>query len=419
MSTQIIRDKARAFATRSALVWMHLANEPFIALYTLLLFILRKDLNATTFQISVFATLRPVISVFSFYWSSNLLRQREKLLSNLMGAWVLARIPFLCLPFIQNVWFLIFAAGIYQLFSRASIPSMMEILKLNMDKKPREKLFSRLYVISFIESIVLGLFVGRLLDMHEGAWLVLFFVAAILSLTSIFIQMRIPLPPLKVDENILPRTNNRLIQPIKDTIHLMRSRPDFAHFQWGFMIGGFGLMFITPAVNIYYVDALDLTHHHLAMARYIWMGLGVVLSSFLWRRGLDKIPLSRMTAFIIFGFSLFPFALLFAGMNLFWVNIAFLFYGIAQAGSHLIWNLSGTLFARDEDSSKFSGVNILMVGLRGVIAPVLGGLFCDLFSPFPILITGMMICLSGAALMLWRAPRGLPSLHPNRALPNN
>ncbi len=405
----------RSFFTRLALVWMHLANEPFIALYTLLLFILRKDLNATIFQISVFATLRPVISVFSFYWSSNLLRQRNKLLSNLMGAWVLARIPFLCLPFISNVWYLIFAAGIYQLFSRASIPSMMEILKLNLEKKPREKLFSRLYVISFIESIVLGLFVGKLLDMHEGAWMVLFFVAAILSLTSIIIQMRIPLPPLKADENALPVTTNRLLQPLKDCIHLMRSRPDFARFQWGFMVGGFGLMFITPAVNIYYADILNLTHDDLAIARYIWMGIGVVLSSFLWRRGLDKIPLNRMTAFIILGFSLFPFALLFAGISLFWVNVAFLFYGIAQAGSHLVWNLSGTLFAKNEDSSKFSGVNILMVGLRGIVAPVLGAFFCDLFNPFPTLVTGMLICLLGAFLMLRPAPKELPALHPHRA----
>jgi len=329
MTSEVLEGKSRAFATRSALMWMHLANEPFIALYTLLLFILRKDLGATLFQISVFATLRPVISLFSFYWSSNLLRQRGKLLSNLMGAWVLARIPFLCLPFIHNIWYLIFAAAVYQLFSRAGIPSMMEILKLNMEKKPREKLFSRLYLISFLESIVLGLFVGKLLDMHEGAWIMLFFIAAILSLSSIFIQMRIPLPPLSEDQNVLPVTTNRLLQPIKDCIHLMRTRPDFAHFQWGFMVGGFGLMFITPAVHIYYADTLNLTHHNVTMARYIWMGMGVVISSALWRRALDKFNLTRMTSLIIFGFSLFPFALLFASSNLLWVNIAFLFYGIA------------------------------------------------------------------------------------------
>ena len=396
----------RSFFTHFAYGWMNLSSEPFLALYTLLLFILRKDLGATTLQITVFATLRPVISVFSFYWSSNLLRQRSKLLSNLLGAWVLARLPFLCLPFIDNVWFLIFAAGVYQLFYRAGIPAIMEILKLNIGKEAREKLFSRIYVLSFIESIVLGVFVGKLLDMHSGAWKILFFTSALLSISSIFIQMRIPLPrDLKPDDNVPPITTNRLLQPIKDCIHIMRTRPDFAQFQWGFMIGGFGLMLIQPALALFYVDHLDLSHDQVTIARYIWMGFGVVASSFLWRRYLNKISIPRFTAYIIFGFSFFPFFLLLAPFNLFWINIAFLFYGIAQAGSHLLWTLSGTLFAKNEDSSKFSGVNILMVGLRGLIGPVLGGILCGLIGPTPVLMGGVVICLGGTVFMLAKQPQ--------------
>lgn len=406
MSTDVPAQAAsRSFFTRFALIWMNLASEPFVALYTLLLFILRKDLQATTFQIAVFVTLKPVISVFSFYWSSNLLRQRTKLLSNLMGAWVLGRLPFLCLPFIDNVWFLIFAAGFYHLFYRAGIPAMMEILKLNVTKERREKLYSRVYVLSFIESIVLGVFVGKLLDMHLGAWKILFFVSALLSISSIFIQMRIPLPPsLKPDENAPPITTNRLLQPIKDCIHLMRSRPDFAHFQWGFMIGGFGLMLIQPALALFYVDHLALSHDQVTIARYIWMGIGVVASSFLWRRALNAIPTHQFTAIIIFGFSFFPLFLLLAPWNLFWVNIAFLFYGIAQAGSHLIWTLSGTLFAKNEDSSKFTGVNIFMVGLRGLIGPVLGGILCGLIGPVPVLLAGACICIGGTVYMTLKKP---------------
>lgn len=404
MSSNIqVHTSSRSFFTRLALIWMNLASEPFIALYTLLLFILRKDLAATTLQITIFVSLKPVISVFSFYWSANLLRQRTKLLSNLIGAWVLGRLPFLCLPFIDNVWFLIFAAGIYHLFYRAGIPAMMEILKLNVSKHQREKLFSRVYVLSFIESIVLGVFVGKLLDMHLGAWKILFFISALLSISSIFIQMRIPLPPnLKPDENAPPITTNRILQPIKDCIYLMRSRPDFAHFQWGFMIGGFGLMLLQPALALFYVDYLDLSHDQVTIARYIWMGIGVVSSSFFWQRALNATSVHQLTAYIIFGFSLFPFFLLLSHFHLFWVNIAFLFYGVAQAGSHLIWTLSGTLFAHNEDSSKFTGLNIFMVGLRGLIGPVLGGIFCSIIGPVPVLFAGACICVSGTIFMLFK-----------------
>lgn len=391
-----VKSASSSFTTKIAYLWMHVASEPFVALYTLFLFILRKDLGASILQISVFATIKPVVSVFSFYWSSTLMRNKKKLRSNLMGAWLLARLPFLLVPFFENVWVMIAAAGIYELFSRAGKPAMMEILKLNIDKKPREKLFTQVYVLSFIESICLGLFMGRLLDIHSSAWKLLFFFTSALSLATLFIQKNIPLPQnFKTDEKNLPVTTNKLFQPIKDCIHLMSSRPDFAHFQWSFMIGGIGLMLISPALHIYFADILSLSHHDLTVARYIYMGIGVVSSSFIWKNALSQASPIRLTTYILFGFSLFPLTLLFAKSHLLFINIAFLFYGIAQGGSHLLWNLSGTLFAKEEDSSKFTAVNILMVGVRGLFAPILGGILCNVIGVVATLACGFMICMGG------------------------
>ena len=50
---------------------MHLLNEPFVVLYALLTFILRKDLGASLLQISILSALRPTLPIFSFYWSAN------------------------------------------------------------------------------------------------------------------------------------------------------------------------------------------------------------------------------------------------------------------------------------------------------------------------------------------------------------
>src|SRR6185437_12364333 len=129
------------FRTRLALLWMNLSNEPLAAMYSLLPFILCKDLHASTFQLTLFATLRPVLSVFSFYWGSFLAYRKNRLLPNLIGAWVLARLPFLYFPLIDNFWYLLFACGVYQLFSRAATPALMEILKRQIPKEPREHIF--------------------------------------------------------------------------------------------------------------------------------------------------------------------------------------------------------------------------------------------------------------------------------------
>jgi len=79
--------------TRRALLWMNLSHEPFVVLYAILPFILRKDLQGSLLQISILSALRPILAVFSFYWSTNLTNRRSRLRSNLIGAWVLARAP--------------------------------------------------------------------------------------------------------------------------------------------------------------------------------------------------------------------------------------------------------------------------------------------------------------------------------------
>lgn len=48
--------------TIRALLWMSISNEPFVVLYAILPFIMRKDLAASLLQLSILASLRPVLS---------------------------------------------------------------------------------------------------------------------------------------------------------------------------------------------------------------------------------------------------------------------------------------------------------------------------------------------------------------------
>lgn len=387
--------------TKKALFAMHILNEPFMVLFTMLHFVLRKDLGATAFQLALFASLRPILAVLSFYWGSNLLRRREKLVTNLMSAFFLARISFLLLPFFSNVWFMIFAAGMYELFNRAGTPALIEILKVNIEKKTRESLFSACFVVSFAESILLGIGLGQLLDNNVGMWQTLMIGSTLLSLVSLLYQLRIPLPfaEPKIIEKI--SFKKRIIDPWKRMLTLLRERPDFRHFQWGFMLGGFGLMLIAPAKSIYFADTLRLTHSDIVIARCIFMGIGVLGSTYFWRRGISEQSIPFLSCCMLLGFASFPVILLLGSMNTIYVYIAFLMYGIAQAGSHLLWNLSGTFFAGQDDSSQYTGVNVLMVGVRGLVGPMTGALLCDLFGPQIVLMLGMVFCVFGIAYTQW------------------
>ena len=385
--------------TSRALLWMNLSNEPFVVLYALLPFIFRKDLGASLLEISILAALRPVLPVFSFYWSANLTNRPDLLRSNLILAWAFGRLPFLFVPWVTNVWYLIFCCAVYEFFNKSGIPALIEILKINIPKEARENTYTLYFVLSFLESILLGLVIAGLLDFYPPAWKLLCGLTALVSLSSVWLQLRVPIEISRAPSTPLSPFKARVLQPWKDAFALLRKRPDFARFQWGFMMGGFGLMLIAPSLSIFYVDMLNLEHTQIVTGRSILMGVGIVLSSYFWKKGLSRLSIPQLTIRILLGFGLFPLILLLSLHDLRWFYLAFILYGIAQAGSHLLWNLSGTLFAREEDSSQYSRVNVLMVGLRGIVAPALGGILCSYFGPLPMLVLGTLICGLGAIYM--------------------
>lgn len=386
------------FKTRLALLWMNLSNEPLVAIYHLIPFILRKELCATTYQIALFTTLSPVLSVFSFYWGSWVTHRKDMLLTNLISAWVLSRIPFLFLPFVNDFWSILVCCSVYQLFNRASTPALMEILKQNIPKKPREHIFSFYYVITVIEGILIGLALVNILHVDNTNWKTVFLICALLSLTSVWVQLKIQVS--KEKNARLNPPQRAFVEPLKGCFQLLRDRKDFARFQWGFMLGGFGLMIMAPARYIFSADTGAVSISNMTIARCVFVGIGLAGSALIWKKALQQFSVHKLTTWILVGFGIYPLLFTLAPLHIFWFYLAHLVYGIAQAGSHLVWHLSGTIFAGENGvSTPFTTTNVLMIGLRGLVGPFLGGVLCDYFGAGPVLLLGALICWAGAWYM--------------------
>lgn len=385
--------------TKKSLIWTSLLNEFFVSFFAFMPFILRKDLLATTFQISLYTALKPAVAVLSFYWGSRALLSKVTLRSNLVVAGILARIPFLFFPFFGSVWYMIFASTTYMLFSRAAIPAWMEILKLNLNEGERNKLFSLASILAYSEGVLIIIFLGTSLNAYPSAWKYFFVISTILGLFSVYIQLKTPIDM----RNIVVQSKKRegFLKPWKDGFTLMKKRKDFAVFQIGSIFCGFSLMLLKPAETLFYADSLKLTLTEVAIGRYIFMSLGFVVFSFLWTLAMKKRSINYLLGYVSLGFGLFPFFLMLSVFFKFWFYVAFLTYGITQSGSHLLWHLSGPSFAKDEDSSQYSAINVLMVGMRGLIAPLVGGLLCDLFGSIAVFAISITICFFGS-FWIWQ-----------------
>ena len=124
--------------TRLAYTLTRILNTPFWALYTLLPFIICHDLQATPWQIACIISLKPIVSLFSLYWSSLVKRRRDRLISNIVWAGLLGHLPFLFVPWITHPWYFVFASAVYMLFHRGVNPAWMELLKINIPEEGRK-----------------------------------------------------------------------------------------------------------------------------------------------------------------------------------------------------------------------------------------------------------------------------------------
>ncbi|NGX26709.1 MAG: hypothetical protein K940chlam6_00634, partial [Chlamydiae bacterium] len=331
-------------STAQAFIWTNFLKAPFWGMYALLLFILSKDLNATPLQITALIALKPIVSLFSPYWSALVHKRPDRLRSNVILASLIGHAPFFLFPWINNAWFMIGAGALFLMMKRGMIPSWMELLKRNLPESKRHRTFSYGSTLSYLGGAILPIFFGIWMDIDSSSWRLLFPLTSFLSLAGTLFLLRIPTDkaPLK---KIPFDLKTILIRPWKNALHLFKTRPDFTRYQIGFMLGGSGLMVMQPALPAFFLGELNLSYTTLAVALATCKGIGFALTSRIWARWMDKLNIFRFSSLVTILAALFPLALLLAKFQLPWIYAAYLIYGVMQAGSELSWHLSGPIFA--------------------------------------------------------------------------
>lgn len=385
--------------TRAAFLWTRILNIPFWVVYNILYIILFKELGATPLQITAIIALKPAASLLSPYWSISIVKRSDKLVSNLVWANILKFLPFIFFPWITNNWILILAFGYYMVFVRGVVPAWMEIIKQNIEGVEREKVFAFGSAIDYLGSALLPLLFGWVLDTYPGIWRWIFCYSALIGIFSTFFLYRIPVNAIP-QSAVLKKVKRKLSEPWKAAWNLLSERRDFAKFQIGYLLGGSALMMIHTVQSMYFVDVLNLSYTEMLLALGLCKGIAFAATSPTWVNWFNKVNIFKACALVTFLGALFPLLLIMAGWETMWVYAAFLVYGMMQAGSELTWHMSGPVFSKNEDSSVFSTTNVLIVGLRGCVAPALGSMIFYLTNSMTVLCLSSALCLIATERML-------------------
>lgn len=404
-----------AVETRNAFMWSRLLRTPFWAIYSLIPFILYRDFQATPLQIAAVTAIKPMASLLSVYWSFSINQRRDRLRANIIWANVLSVLPFFLFPWVTDPWLIIAAFGWFMALHRGVMPAWMEILKLNLPGVSRERIFAYGTTVGYLGDACFPFLIGGLLDGYYQAWRWIFPLTAFVSLASAIFQYRIPIQDEKIEKPLwFPIPFARvLVEPWMNAWSLICRRPDFRAFQIGFMFGGTGLMIMYPAFPKFFMDNLNLSYTELAIAIALCKGIGVALTSRIWADWMNKVDIYRFSAYVTGIAALFPLCLIAAQWHVAWLYFAYIIWGVMQGGSELSWNLSGPIFSKEEDSSGYSNVGVLAVGLRGCVAPAFAAILCSLFNPVLVLCLGGLVCLCATERMSTFSRRYLQMVREN------
>jgi hypothetical protein len=289
--------------------------------------------------------------------------------------------------------------------NRAIIPAWSEILRINLSHQERSKTFSVGSTANYLANLVIPILISPFIDYYPGIWKPIFLLLALVHLLNVIVISFIKIKDLNLTsptEKPSPLSiQSILITPWKNSWILMKNRKDFRNFQFVFMFGGSGIMLMQPVFPIFFKQTLQFSYTELTLAISFCKGIGFALFSSLWAKKLHQIPIHLFNSYVTSLAGLFAFLLIAAAYHPYWAYLAYLIYGIMQAGSELSWNLSGPIFSKDKDSTLFTGVNVAMVGFRGCLFPFLGeALFLHSNSIFVFACGGGM-CLFGSLYSLW------------------
>jgi hypothetical protein len=380
---------------------------PSHVLFTLLIFILSKNLHATPFELLVIAWMKPITSLVSFYMGSILHGRSHLIRPYLIFNIFLGALPCLFYPFIDNVSFYIGSYAIHMITQRAQTPAWCELLKSSTDLPKMSKIISRGTSIYYFISMFLPPIVSCWLE--NESWKTLFVLVSLLQFVNIipliFMKYTPRLSEFPAELQSVNKSPQHLLEevfaPIKKGLRLLRQNPAFSHYLFLYFLGGAGIVLMQPILPVFFKDYLDISFKELTLAFSLCKGLSFLASSPIWAKYVTHVTLYRLNAYMNIFTSLFMAGLLASLFGVEWLYVGYLCYGTMQAGSELSWNMSGPIFSNKEDSTAFSSLNLLLVGVRGCICPLFGYLICTYAGVIAVFITTICLCLIGAIYGFW------------------
>lgn len=350
--------------------------------------VVARRLGADAFMLSMIAaapSVGNIIAVLAAHFT-----QRRRKMPFMVAVWTIGRGTFLLVPLAIVAGPFVMLVVVHWLIVSLTVTSYVQVMQVIYPLAIRGRAMAYVRVGFTACATIMTPILGQLLDLWD--FRIVFPIAAICGILSGWTFGLIKYTDTPAN------TQHDLLEPLR----IFWRDKYYRHYSIAFSICGFGYLLIAPLIPILLVDELKLSYGEVGWLGMInsiaWMIFYVVWGRFVDRRG--GLTTMRINLFLT---ALIPLAFGFAH-NMWIAAIAYIITGINVAGSDLGWISAVMQFARKEQIGHYTALHAFLLGIRGIIAPLLG---TALMTVPWIGLRGVFFISSALVLIGWWYSRGV------------
>jgi MFS family permease len=362
--------------------------------------IARGDLHASQNAIALMVAAPFIGNLFSPVWARQM--EGKDKLPFCLYSWSIARSLLLLMPLAVTGNLFVLLITLLQIVGTVASPAYTSLMRDIYPDSARGRLMGYVRVMAQSAMFLATLITGRLMD-SGISYRYLFPLAGVFGIGAAlaFRHVRALPVPTVADK----RHGNPITQPVPadgrntflyQTISILKHNHAYRYFALSVFIYGFANLMMQPLYGLYQVDILHISSTQIANLTNIG-SLCAIAGAFFWGRFMDKrgAPMTVMCSIVLI--AIIPIIYLFT-RRVEALFVASVLSGLGFAGIELSYLASILLYAERERTAQYQSLHSLLLGIRGVIAPLLAVPLVKMFG-YPVVFWGAFgVMLVGAYL---------------------
>lgn len=360
------------------------------------------------FAVAALGTMDALANILSFGWSQWAQARPKIPIINALQVGLLVSVASIgLLPRnAMGLYVLVGLALVARLCWSGIITIRPTVWRANYPREMRARVVARLSVAQVVTVGIVGMLLGRLLDLNRLYFSGTVILAAAMGAAGVWFtsRMRVRSQGVLLRREVGSGPRMKPWDGPAVVLRVLRTDKRYAQFMACMFVLGFGNLMVTPMLAITLREQFNLNYFWSIIIASTTQQLVVPLAIPAWARFLERSHVVRFRAihswtFVVAGV-VFLLGAVLHRVELTWLGSAIM--GVGYAGGNLAWNLGHVDFSQPSHTSLYMATHVTLNGVRGLLAPLVAVSIYEALklagadAPVWVFAASLMVSLSGA-----------------------